>query len=1370
MQKESVSIPKLIGQSNYGTWAFAMQMTLVEHDLWECTEENFSLEAAADKKRDAKARAKICLAVSEKVYPLVTKATTARETWKALQQAYADAGLVRRLTLLRKLFSIKLENYPDMEAYITNVQATHHALVSIKAGLDDEFIGIIMLAGLTEAYNPLVMALEHSGTKISSEAVTAALLKEGQRQEQPSSSQRNSTSGNGDSLLVSSASDKKKVKKPVVCFHCKKKGHYKSQCPKLKAGGDDSKSCLAYEHSDDKVTLYTSSNSNSDNWVIDSGATSHMTSNKSILKPEKSCTKTITCANKSKIVSNTQGSVELEISHEGRNLGVKMSNVLLIPELLTNLISVSKIAEGDKVTVFDKECCRIFDNSVIVKGNALLTAPLKNGLYVLGPGINKPSVFLGTELWHRRLGHLSVTQMNKLRTMPKVKAAFGKANTDVPCIPCSQGKQCTKKFPRQKKRKRANDLLELIHSDVAGPIEVESWGGARYFLLFIDDYSRKIFGYVLKSKTEVFQCFVEFKAFVENQTGKRIKKFRSDNGTEYTNKEFQLFLKKFGIQHQTSIAYTPQQNGVAERSIRTITEMTRCMLRDSGLDKKFWGEAVRTAIYLKNRSPTMALKDKVPEEVWSGQEVDLSHLRVFGSVAHVLVKDGSRKKFDPKTRQTVMVGYSENQKGYRFVDLSNPKKVIIARDAVFDETMANQSGSGIVTKPEKVIKEEPTPKENRVGRVSQPNQHDYQDFYIDVWNNEEIPGENQNVQDDVDVTEEEFVTEDESFEDANENYEGSGSSQTQRTSSEERMNVQEGNRSSSVEEVEASGETPSTAAGETSGVEAGETSGIEADEVSTERRYPLRARVPKRFEDMEYNFVVSCGSSDPVSVRDAMERSDKALWRKAMEEEYNSLMENKTWELVDRPRGINVVKCKWLFKLKIGADGEVQRHKARLVAKGYSQKWGEDYFETFAPVVKLSSIRMLFALAVEKDLKIHHIDVTTAFLNGDLEEDLYMEQPEAFIKKGTENKVCKLRKAIYGLKQAARCWNVKVDAWIIKYGFKRSKYDPCVYIKRNGNNVVAIALYVDDFYIFGNTEKEIDAVKRHVEIGFKIKDLGEAKECLGMQITQSVKPREILLNQTSFAKRVLDRYGMADSKPVSTPLEVNLKLEKGEVNHDRRYQEIIGSLMYLALGTRPDIAFAVSYLSQFNSCWNTTHMSALKRVLRYIRGSIDVSLKYMGTGTPLHAFCDADWGTNEDGHSFTGYVVVLGGASIAWQARKQRCVALSSAEAEYIAACEASKELMSLKGLLMELSGVNVSVELFSDSQSAAKLIYSNAIGRRSKHINIKYHYVRELAKTKEIFITYLETSKMPADALTKGLPRPKYEHCLRRIGLQWGC
>jgi hypothetical protein len=466
-----------------------------------------------------------------------------------------------------------------------------------------------------------------------------------------------------------------------------------------------------------------------------------------------------------------------------------------------------------------------------------------------------------------------------------------------------------------------------------------------------------------------------------------------------------------------------------------------------------------------------------------------------------------------------------------------------------------------------------------------------------------------------------------------------------------------------------------------------------------------------------------------------------------------------------------VVKSRWVYKVKRGADGSV-RFKARLVAKGFTQVPGRDFDQTFAPVVKLTSLRLLFGLAAQFDLDIDHVDITTAFLNGDLNETIYMEQPEGFVKEGQENKVCQLQKAIYGLRQAARCWNDKIHVFLVNQKFCRSKYDPCVYIKRDQKSYVVIALHVDDFYIFSNSKDQTSDLKERISMSFKMKDFGEIRECLGMRVTRNRCAGTIKLDQEAYAKDIVHKFGLEECNPVSVPLEVDRKLNVVTENnvHNAMYQRLIGSLMYLAVCTRPDICHAVSYLSQFNTCNGQEHLKAAKTVVRYLKGTLSMGLNFKGGDCSLTAYADADFGSCVINRaSYTGYVFTLAGGAVSWRSRKQRTKTLadSTTFAEYVAISECGKECIYQKGLMSELHEELRSIVIYNDNQGANRLCQSPISHDKSKHIDIKYHQIRRWVENGTVKIVYLHDEEMLADIFTKALSKQKHMFCLTGLGLR---
>jgi len=415
----------------------------------------------------------------------------------------------------------------------------------------------------------------------------------------------------------------------------------------------------------------------------------------------------------------------------------------------------------------------------------------------------------------------------------------------------------------------------------------------------------------------------------------------------------------------------------------------------------------------------------------------------------------------------------------------------------------------------------------------------------------------------------------------------------------------------------------------------------------------------------------------------------KDEWRDALYSEIRSLIQNDTFDLVDRPADKKVLKCRTVLRNKYNMDGALDRRKARVVARGFAQCPGVDFFETFAPVARLGSFRLLIAVAAKFDLRISQLDVETAYLNGKIDVETFMETPEllremlermiiqednaeilkrvrVMLKKIQESDaVCRLNKAIYGLRQSARQWYAELDRVLRGIGLTPTNADSCVYV--DTGKLTFVLVYVDDILIVSDNRKRERQIKEALVKSFKIKDLGEAKHCLGFEIRREVD--SIHLSQKGYVLELLNRFGMHNCNPVSTPLTSDVKLTKNpnaaEVCKETfPYREAVGELMYAAMGMRPDIAHAVSVLSQFSSCFDKSHCMVIKRVFRYLKGTANYELVYRKDNLLPRGYVDADWGNCIiDRRSYTGYIFILSEGAVTWESRKQRTVALSSTEA-----------------------------------------------------------------------------------------------------------
>ncbi len=448
-------------------------------------------------------------------------------------------------------------------------------------------------------------------------------------------------------------------------------------------------------------------------------------------------------------------------------------------------------------------------------------------------------------------------------------------------------------------------------------------------------------------------------------------------------------------------------------------------------------------------------------------------------------------------------------------------------------------------------------------------------------------------------------------------------------------------------------------------------------------RRSKRKRKESSFGHDFYTYLVD----DPITFKQAIYSKESVFWKEAIQNEIDSILQNQTWDLVDLPPGAKPIGCKWIFKRKLKPDGSVDKYKARLVAKGFTQKENVDYFDTFAPVSRISSIRVLFALASVHKLIIHQMDVKTAFLNGDLQEEIYMVQPEGYVVFGQETKVCKLRKSLYGLKQAPKQWHEKFDQVLLGNNFSTTGVDKCVYTKLEGGECVIISLYVDDMLIFGTTLEIVEHTKSFLSSQFDMKDLGEASVILGVKIIR--KESCLMLSQEHYVEKLLMKFNYFEVTPVSTPYDANtqLKKNKGESVAQQEYAQIIGSLMHLMNFTRPDIAYAVCRLSRYTQNPNEEHWNALVRIMKYLKGTMKCGIMYSGFPAVLEGYSDANWISDSDEtKSTSGYIFTLGGGAVSWKSSKQTIIARSTMESEFIALEMAGSEAEWLKNFLADIS------------------------------------------------------------------------------------
>lgn len=1284
---------KLVGSENWSTWSFAMKTQLELEDAWQCVEP--AEGATIDSTKDRTARCKMILAIDKNLFVHVKDCKTSSAVWKALKNLFQDSGLDRRIGLLQKLCSVQLTDCSSVEDYVNQIISTAQKLNEIGFSVNDEWIGSLLLKGLPSEYKPMIMTIGSTGKALTADSVKMKLLQDVKFETASSNNALVTRSGNISHTRKKISKQDKKGKSR--CFNCDGIGHFASECPSKgnKKSSSDSKGNSMFAAFRAEAVM--------DDWYIDSGATDHMTAHRNNFDEIFDFKGEIKAANNTVMNAVGKGNISMQMSTPSGSGSVVVNDVLHVPSLGVNLLSIKKIVDHENSVIFDRNGCIILNS----EKDVIATANEINGLYKLNVAKNHNAYVVkgvSNDIWHRRLGHLGSDNM-KLLSKGYVEGVQLSNDTLTSCVSCAEGKQHRKSFPAE--GSRSSGVLDIIHSDVCGPMEVKSIKGSLYFVTFIDDYTRRVAVYFIKKKDEVLSCFLDYKSEVENQQGATIKILRTDNGKEYVNKAMETELKKSGIIHQTTVPYTPEQNGLSERMNRTLLEKSRAMMSDANMPKIFWAEAVNCACYIINRSPHKML-DKTPEELWSKHKPNVSYFRIFGCTAMSHIPKQKRRKLDSKSEKCVFVGYSTTSKGYRLYSLQR-KEVFVCRDVIFHEDDFHYS-----TNQRDECKEI-----SHYSVIVGANGDDVSEVQSDFESCSSVPIDDPEVGD----------------------------------SNEDQVQNLETLTSENVETVEAA-ETADEAT------------------VSIIRRSERLAQKHRK----AYNVGHVQTADDPMSVEEAMRSNERDMWIQAMKSEIQSLEENQTWTSIEKPADANVIKTKWVFKKKKNPEGT--RFKARLVVKGFTQKKGIDYEETYSPVVRYTSIRYLMALASKYNLDIQQMDAVTAFLQGELSEDIFIERPQG-ISDGKDGQVLKLNKAVYGLKQSSLVWNTKLDHALKKFGLTRSKVDPCIYFHRNGKNMTFIAIYVDDILLFTNEPTYSENLKSKLMNEFKMKFLGEAKQCLGIRISRS--EGDIYLDQEEYISQMLIKFNMDKCNPVTTPTDVNVKLSKEmspKTAEERKemseipYQQAIGSLIFASQCTRPDICLAVNKLSKFNNCPGKDHWSAVKRIFRYLQGTKSAKLKFSKNGNrDLIAYSDSDWaGDSDERRSVTGYVCTFQGGPVSWTTKHQPTIALSTTEAEYMALSATVQEIMWLRGLNSELHPDfnNTATTVYCDNQSAIHLASTSKYLARSKHIDVRHHFIREKKELNIVNFVGIGTDAMVADNLTKAVPADKHKFCSIGMGLYY--
>lgn len=1295
MSNNNLAFERLKGRENFSEWKTGAKAYLTSKGHWSQMQTELASSPSADQKsKNEKALAELILLIDSSLYSYVEDITEAKTAWDSLQSVFEDKGAARKVTLLKQWISLKSSECNSMHEYVNKSVALRAKVKAAGFTIAEDIAGSILLCGLSDDYKSLIMSMEVKDS-LTLDYVKNVLL------------QNIDFDNNSENAMSANNKNKKKFgrKKNPKCYDCGGP-HFRNKCTKNKN----------YAEKGDLV-LYSALTTRShadDEWYVDSGATKHMTyMNLNLENKRKPEISEVRVANNQKVKIDHVGDFKCKINDEQKVLTLR--EIQCVPDLCVNLLSVSQIVKRGNTVVFTIDGCKIYNknNELIATGDLvddMFKMNIKASEFACANSVNKK--YDDFVLWHRRLAHANFKTLKSLFQW--------NSTPDTKCEVCAKGKQARQPFSDS--GTRATKLLEIVHSDVCGKMPVRSLGGSNYFVTFIDDFSRKIFIFPIKSKDDVFTIFVEFKNRVENETEHKIKTMRSDNGTEYVNKKFQNFFAEHGIKHEKSAPYSPQQNGLAERNNRSIIEKARCMLLDAQLSKQFWGEAVCAAVSILNVLPNAA-NNVSPNERWSGKKCKLNNFKVFGCKAMVWQPEQKRKKLDAKSFACIFLRIADDAKAYRLYNLKT-KKIVISRDVIFMEnSVIDQNISN--NKSFNLIKYEESDDDIESGESTERTI--FQEETPEIADS----GENSNAEPATSIeTSDESTTSDQGTEQLDQSEDFGQAEESYET---DEMNESSDPTFNTRAKVDESAERPTT----------------------------------RNFMKNILNFHTAFITCEPSSYQQALKDENCDKWKIAMKEEYDALIKNDTWDLVERPPNKKLVDNRWVYKVKENNVNLPVRFKARLVARGFTQQYGVNYNETFSPVVRFTSIRVILAVAAQRRMHMKQFDVKTAFLNGDLKETVYMEQPVGF--RDGSNRVCKLKRSLYGLKQASRCWNEKFTSFIKLFGFKQSRADPCVYVSKKNEALIFLAIHVDDGLVVGENPDDIKSVMQHLGEHFEIKEM-DVSCFLGLEILQNANG-SIFVHQSAYAEKVLRKFNMQNCERVCTPSDANQNLhdftESSASNYP--YRELVGSLMYLAVGTRPDIAHAVGVASRFLDKPMIVHERAAKRILKYLKGSLNFGILFSNSKiNELGAYSDADFaGDVETRKSTSGYAFIYCGGIISWSSERQKSVSLSTTESEYIAASQCVKELVWLRQILCEILELkSIEIVLYMDNQSAIRLIKNPEFHKRTKHIDVRYHFIREKYENNLFTLNYISTNEMIADVFTKALPAQKFNFLRNKLGL----
>ncbi|SCZ95504.1 BZ3500_MvSof-1268-A1-R1_C112g00613 [Microbotryum saponariae] len=1067
-----------------------------------------------------------------------------------------------------------------------------------------------------------------------------------------------------------------------------------------------------------------------DAFVVDSGATTHMVADRSLFTTYRQTAHTKIGGIAGGITAIGMGDVAF-VAKTGHPITLR--GVLHTPGLHVNLLSVSRLCDTDRVRLaFTSDGIDIAkDGRAIAHGTRV-----NDGLYLLDADHTKCQhlAFLSRSespvpllTLHRCLGHLAPSSIQKMIAAGLLDGfGAGYSDKDVEefvCNACLGSKGHRLPFPDSESH--SAERLGLVHSDVLS-FPTPSLTGKRYLVTFLDDHSRKLWAYAIDHKSDVFPTFQTWLAEVELETNARLRILRTDNGGEYRSNAFTEFCKSKGIRRQYSIPYTPQQNGRAERVNLSIVEGVLALLADARLPATFWDEAAAYFVYCKNRCSHSALAKQTPESVWNGQRTTATALHPFGCTAWLTVAPDLRSKLDPKAARVIFTGYDLASKAFRFFDHSI-NKIVLGRNATF----LDDDFPGLpVTTP---VDADDTDRQFVVpADTPAPASRRGPHYAVDV-----APGyTGGTLLNSTDTESSSSPSPEPSSSPSPTNPLSPSPALSPSLAASSSPSVSPTDSDYSADPLDLIGsQTPTRlgppdvhrpdfstyrepASAEESPDELDIIGRHSRDESPDEIDFLTqhhRAFIATDDDDPTLDAIepVKSITSDPQTWREAMSSDEHNIWAEAAAAEFTAMRDDfKVFTIEPRssvPPGATIVTSKFVWKTKRNASGEVTGRKARLVAQGNRQRDGIDFSETFAPVARFSSIRCLLALAAANGYHVHQADIDKAYLHGELDHDIWMTTPRGF--DFPSDKVLRLRRSIYGLKQAGRIWNRHIDTSLRNLGYKATGTDHCIYSRIDDQQRPHyIALYVDDSSLSVQPSTRSNVSSPALNSGTASND--SARGVHPRNPNTPLDDGSIALSQERYIMDVLARFHFdTTTRGTTVPMTPGLSLTaipgQGTERIRSWYLQAIGSLLYISLGTRPTLP-SPSRTCPVRQQPRPPHWIAVKHVLRYLRATYRDELLYArgpAKVTGVVGYSDANWGACVDTSISTmGYVFYLAGAAVSWSSKRQTRVADSTTDAEYLALSHAGKEAIYLNQLLSELHVCPIAAaHIFTDNEGRGR-------------------------------------------------------------------